>query len=558
MPIDNGIMPGFEPESEQGTEQGIAQPQPDRATARPLPNAATPPFLPEEETQRLPIEQPDTVPLAGIQKPRVAPMAAAANKAISNSAGQPGDWARGILSGAMKSIGEGLPELMAGFGAAGKVPPGAGALYGVGAAARQMEQSQMERKVLSDREKLWQSQEARDKAAMAESYLRMYQTREQMTDSDPQHLDAMGNQGLARLDHLVSSGSGSIQGANIPEADLVKEFKNGTIQKQGLIPILVGKQQVGTDPTTGMPVYAGVYSLFKPTGNVKIGPDAAKLLQDSGLFPAGQTPVSMPPGLYAQQIAKAHQIQLTKIRTQDELTKLGIDQGKFRDKQQSAEAYAYIGSVQSQLRRANGYADLDPLDTLTAIQHTAQMKDPKTGKFTPQALMAQKMWPTVVQIYGSERGIGALRHQRAEEIHQQSSNSGKQTPQEKLNWSLYQKASEAREQALNQWDREKTKLSALPKKIGDRPNPKYDAQVNAVKTAAGNFSALDTDAHNAYRNYLASVGQRPAQQAAKPKPNAVQQTLPPHAAASLKEGVHTTFGNGQVWTLQNGQPVRVK
>lgn len=35
-------------------------------------------------------------------------------------------------------------------------------------------------------------------------------------------------------------------------------------------------------------------------------------------------------------------------------------------------------------------------------------------------------------------------------------------------------------------------------------------------------------------------------------------TLPPAVAAGLKEGVQTTFGNGQVWTKQNGAPVRVK
>ena len=38
-----------------------------------------------------------------------------------------------------------------------------------------------------------------------------------------------------------------------------------------------------------------------------------------------------------------------------------------------------------------------------------------------------------------------------------------------------------------------------------------------------------------------------------------QQTqLPPQAAAQLKEGIHTTFGNGQTWTLKNGQPNQVK
>jgi len=37
-----------------------------------------------------------------------------------------------------------------------------------------------------------------------------------------------------------------------------------------------------------------------------------------------------------------------------------------------------------------------------------------------------------------------------------------------------------------------------------------------------------------------------------------QEGLPQQAAAQLKEGATTTFGNGQTWTLQNGQPVRVK
>ena len=34
--------------------------------------------------------------------------------------------------------------------------------------------------------------------------------------------------------------------------------------------------------------------------------------------------------------------------------------------------------------------------------------------------------------------------------------------------------------------------------------------------------------------------------------------LPPQALSQLKEGFHTTFGNGQVWTLQNGKPIKVQ
>jgi hypothetical protein len=50
-------------------------------------------------------------------------------------------------------------------------------------------------------------------------------------------------------------------------------------------------------------------------------------------------------------------------------------------------------------------------------------------------------------------------------------------------------------------------------------------------------------------------GQQPSREPpAKPPPL----TLPPEAAGSLKEGTITHFGNGQNWTLRNGQPVQVK
>jgi hypothetical protein len=42
------------------------------------------------------------------------------------------------------------------------------------------------------------------------------------------------------------------------------------------------------------------------------------------------------------------------------------------------------------------------------------------------------------------------------------------------------------------------------------------------------------------------------------QPPGGQQTLPAEAISKLTEGQSTTFGNGQVWTLKNGQPVRVK
>ena len=44
----------------------------------------------------------------------------------------------------------------------------------------------------------------------------------------------------------------------------------------------------------------------------------------------------------------------------------------------------------------------------------------------------------------------------------------------------------------------------------------------------------------------------------RPGANGNAATLPPDAASKLKEGVNTTFRNGQVWTLQRGKPVQVQ
>ncbi len=37
-----------------------------------------------------------------------------------------------------------------------------------------------------------------------------------------------------------------------------------------------------------------------------------------------------------------------------------------------------------------------------------------------------------------------------------------------------------------------------------------------------------------------------------------EEKLPDSAIKMLKEGIETEFGNGQIWTLQNGQPIRIK
>jgi hypothetical protein len=56
------------------------------------------------------------------------------------------------------------------------------------------------------------------------------------------------------------------------------------------------------------------------------------------------------------------------------------------------------------------------------------------------------------------------------------------------------------------------------------------------------------------------LGQPPVAQpmAPQPTPQPKPAALPPEAMRMLSEGQPTPFRNGQVWTLQKGQPVRIK
>jgi len=64
---------------------------------------------------------------------------------------------------------------------------------------------------------------------------------------------------------------------------------------------------------------------------------------------------------------------------------------------------------------------------------------------------------------------------------------------------------------------------------------------------------LDADT----KQILSSFGVDPNSITKEGPSGLVAPTLPPAALSQLKEGQHTTFGNGQTWTLEGGKPVQV-
>lgn len=85
-------------------------------------------------------------------------------------------------------------------------------------------------------------------------------------------------------------------------------------------------------------------------------------------------------------------------------------------------------------------------------------------------------------------------------------------------------------------------------------------QLSALQRQYVDATGLDEDRFQ-HKLSPASVRALTAQKQYEDQQDAAANTaasLPPAARAQLKEGFQTKFGNGQIWTLRNGQPVQVK
>jgi hypothetical protein len=108
-----------------------------------------------------------------------------------------------------------------------------------------------------------------------------------------------------------------------------------------------------------------------------------------------------------------------------------------------------------------------------------------------------------------------------------------------------------------QWDerygafRDKNRTLLTPEEYRNRIQDVQNASEQEIVDLGGSPN------HHEWSLTEAIAGRIPAPGAAGPV-SAAPSGLPPKAARTLKEGTETKFRNGQVWTLKDGQPVRVK
>lgn len=110
-----------------------------------------------------------------------------------------------------------------------------------------------------------------------------------------------------------------------------------------------------------------------------------------------------------------------------------------------------------------------------------------------------------------------------------------------------------------------SRASELYRQAGGKISPQEAVQ-RAAHGAQPAAEGPTRDGGSFARNVPIQPGAPQAAPAAAPQPQAQRAPaqapqaggLPPQAAAALKEGVVTTFANGQKWTLRGGQPVQVQ
>jgi hypothetical protein len=96
---------------------------------------------------------------------------------------------------------------------------------------------------------------------------------------------------------------------------------------------------------------------------------------------------------------------------------------------------------------------------------------------------------------------------------------------------------------------------AIMKVFTEYKTDEYGRTVSEIdKPGFERFLAYYKDNRDKFASDLATLAAFQQQEKAAAPPAAVP---PPEAIAKLKEGVITTFGGGQLWTLKDGRPVRV-
>ena len=220
------------------------------------------------------------------------------------------DWAENAVAGVQAAL--------AGFGAAGKVPPGAGWLYGVGAAARQGQEQQQQKQKMQLEQKRELTEEDRAHAEIALQNAQQLHIERMTRNEDLETQQKLVDSDIAAAEPYVDEGIRSY-GEHLTSDDLQRMLKPGPggkseINGHEVIPFRDGMTDViGRDgrpvlDPSGTPLRRPTYRLFDANGTVTLDEQQAKFIADN-------TPYHPLPGI-AMPVAGAYSLQTLAKKNQ--------------------------------------------------------------------------------------------------------------------------------------------------------------------------------------------------------------------------------------------------
>lgn len=352
-------------------------------------------------------------PLAGMQQPEEAPQDAAdlpvlqvapgvsapalagqvADAANTNAAANPnpkapGGWARALMGGVM--------DALSGFGAAGKVPEGAGALYGVGAASRQYDEMARQKQARQDalKQQQFEDQKQTQQMTREEVLSRATIAHENAATAHDQMLNA--NLSYESRQKNITNGKVGIApyeqaGAQVLQEGLDSDDAQELIRTKKLDPTQVHAFPTGEKPIldangkeqtdqAGNPITRPTYTVIGDVPQVTLNADQAKLISENTAykFPEGTKMSGTVYGTVIQQATSA-------ATAAQAINETRAEQGlKELDTQQKVSAAKMLPDWNTALAKAGN----DPFKALQYMQADPQLKQ----KYPDAATLVQSLY----------------------------------------------------------------------------------------------------------------------------------------------------------------------
>jgi hypothetical protein len=428
-------------------------------------------------------------------------------------ASKPGAWAR-TLVGAVQSA-------LAGFGAGGRVPPGAGALYGVGAAARQAQErtdklqqqqveNQQKQQQMGREEAIARATIAHENAATAQEQM----LTSQLSQNYRQKNIEMGN---AALGPYVKAGAGVIQ------QDLDSDEVQALISSKKLDPTQQHAFATGQKPildssgkpmvdAAGNPEFRPTYTVVGDVPQVELDDATSKLISEN-------TPYKLPVGskmsglVYGTLVAQAQAAQTAQEAVNQARRESGLKDDELTQQEGWTKMLPAWGSALSK-------SGNDPLKALHYMETNPQMKqqfpDAATtveAHYTPKVLEdarkdrveeAQKQeelnqkaqedaakdeWTGSATAKNPQEFLGSLKPEQQallDDIH-----SGRIVP-ERIGYLITRNPQLLEAVAAAYPDIDTSKLQNYPKLYQDFTSGKDSQQIKAIATAFEHLNELDS------------------------------------------------------------------